>query len=283
MSLYKNIYTKEEINNYFKNVDKNSNETFMDEYYNLLISSTNDTRNHIHHILPKSIFPELKNDNRNLIGVSISNHLEIHKLIPKIFSKNKFKCKMLFAYVGMNNFNIPYICEFCKIETDILHYSQHHGEFCKHNPNRDLRKSSRFTFCEFCEEFILTSNFKMWHGEFCKHNPNRKESPYKNRKSPELIFCEHCNKYIPSNGFQFHGEFCKYNPNRTIREKRKLHYDICIYCGVKMDTANLKIHHNDNCKLNPNRSSNKINCEFCGKSFDRANYKRWHGNNCKYK
>ena len=80
------------------NISQNSK--YVKWYFNIISSKKfyNDEKIEEHHILPKSIYPEYKNDKINLIKLSLREHYVVHLLLWKMFNKNSIeRSKMAFA------------------------------------------------------------------------------------------------------------------------------------------------------------------------------------------
>lgn len=79
------------------------NEDLIIEYVDFcLLNNTESTKyeTDMHHILPKSYFPEFKSDKRNLTCLTYRNHFLAHKLLALAFPH---KPKIVFAFNAMKN------------------------------------------------------------------------------------------------------------------------------------------------------------------------------------
>lgn len=85
-----------------------------EEYFKLCADSTELSESEIHHILPKSIFPECKKCDWNLVRLSYSNHYKVHALLPKMCVYDNHQRKMTQAWWLMSH--KPKTKEFLKIE-----------------------------------------------------------------------------------------------------------------------------------------------------------------------
>jgi len=69
--------------------------SYLNEYIDLVTKP--DAEGELHHILPKSIFPEYKTSKWNLVTLSIDRHFKAHSLLPSIVVDSKHRHKMLCA------------------------------------------------------------------------------------------------------------------------------------------------------------------------------------------
>ena len=79
------------------------NEELVAEYVDFcLLNNTNKIKyeTDVHHILPKSYFPEFKRDKNNLTNLTYKNHFLAHKLLALTFPH---KSKIIFAFNAMKN------------------------------------------------------------------------------------------------------------------------------------------------------------------------------------
>lgn len=78
-------------------------------------------------------------------------------------------------------------CVFCSKSISQANHNRWHGEFCKMNPARVIKKLKR-VICEFCNKNTTPSTYAQHHGKYCKLNPDKewKDYSYK-RLSPESI------------------------------------------------------------------------------------------------
>jgi hypothetical protein len=96
--------TKEE---YFKNEflkkDNEINFHYFHRYMKIIlfVQNKNSSVQENHHILPKSIFPEHINNKENIVSVPAKWHYILHWVVFNIFSKKKYKHKMIFAFNQM--------------------------------------------------------------------------------------------------------------------------------------------------------------------------------------
>lgn len=85
-----------------------------DEYFKLC-SKPFDGKGEKHHILPKSIFPELKNQKWNLVNLSYSDHYKAHKLLSSLCISAENIKKMTLAFWQVSH--TKYTKEFVDMET----------------------------------------------------------------------------------------------------------------------------------------------------------------------
>lgn len=80
------------------------NENSLKQYLELIQNTVLNENEYFekHHILPKSMFPEFKNENWNIIKLSYSNHKLAHKLLYEIYQTDSMKA----AYLLMNGIDI---------------------------------------------------------------------------------------------------------------------------------------------------------------------------------
>ena len=81
------IYNKHYLKRYIKFIDYYNNQTIIENF-------------EVHHILPKSLFPEYKNTKENLINLPFRVHYLAHFMLAKIFQD-----KMTYAFNSMCNKN----------------------------------------------------------------------------------------------------------------------------------------------------------------------------------
>lgn len=86
------IFIKEEFIKKHKTIDS---EIYLDKYIDFLINykvdSINDNYTENHHILPKSSFPEFKNETWNIIELSYDDHRLVHLWIFKAINIRKYQ------------------------------------------------------------------------------------------------------------------------------------------------------------------------------------------------
>lgn len=80
------------------------NEDSLKDYLDLLQNNVLNESEYFekHHILPRSMFPEFKKEDWNIIKLSYSNHQKAHKLLYEIYQTDGMKA----AYLLMNGVNI---------------------------------------------------------------------------------------------------------------------------------------------------------------------------------
>ena len=78
---------------------------YTDWYFKIINQATSEHEYcEKHHILPKSIFPEFKDDPNNIIKLSAREHYICHLLLTKMTTSNN-KRSMSYAFWGMTNQN----------------------------------------------------------------------------------------------------------------------------------------------------------------------------------
>ena len=175
-------------------------------------------------------------------------------------------------------------CEHCNENMFIGHYLNHHGEHCKHNPNRtsesinlkeEIKEKQRLAktnidyikentkICPYCMKAVKNpGTYAQMHGTNCKENPNR-----------------------PQEAIDFENEFRKkISESRKTQEYLDKHTNTCIHCGKTIvgNPTNFHRHHNDNCKLNPSytpKEKVKHKCS-CGKEFSFKKTYEKHSSSC---
>ena len=79
------------------------NEELVAEYVDFCLLNNTEKLKYatdVHHILPKSYFPEFKCDKNNLTNLTYKNHFLAHKLLALTFPH---KSKIIFAFNSMRN------------------------------------------------------------------------------------------------------------------------------------------------------------------------------------
>jgi hypothetical protein len=99
------------------------NENSLKQYLELIQNTVLNENEYFekHHILPKSMFPEFKNENWNIIKLSYSNHKLAHKLLYEIYQTDSMKA----AYLLMNgiDINVAQLSEIKEINLSICSIS----------------------------------------------------------------------------------------------------------------------------------------------------------------
>ncbi len=84
-------------------IDNKANIHYIDRYISLIsrLKPSLQSINEKHHILPRSIFPDYSKDHRNIIEIGAKWHYILHWILIKIFTKECYKSKMIFAFNNM--------------------------------------------------------------------------------------------------------------------------------------------------------------------------------------
>jgi hypothetical protein len=100
---------------------KDVNSIYLEKYMALVLDyATTEEYTESHHILPKSLFPQYKNDKWNLVNLSAKDHFLAHYYLHKALPKEP---KMTFGLWGMCNQKSPNHAERDYIDKNIAEFS----------------------------------------------------------------------------------------------------------------------------------------------------------------
>jgi len=162
-------------------------------YFNIIEKALSENRTYIsgtherHHILPRSLFPEYKNDKKNLVILTFREHFICHVLLWKHYKK--IKDKKAIIKTGHVLVKIKY--------------------FSLTGRKYEIAKKAQ-------------SEARLLEGSTITDEGRKRISKRMKEKNPakEIKLCPHCKREVPVNNYyQYHGDFCKKNPNRIINEK----------------------------------------------------------------
>lgn len=93
---------KDKLFEHFQKTESNILPEHFDRYYSLIIASNPSESQYVerHHILPKSLFPELRNEKWNIVRLSAKDHFLAHYYLFKMLPDNP---QMTHALWGMCN------------------------------------------------------------------------------------------------------------------------------------------------------------------------------------
>ena len=166
---------------YFKNTK------YINWYFKIIEKALNDRMyqsgiHEHHHILPRSLFPEFKNDKTNLVVLTFREHFICHVLLWKHYKKINDKkaiikmghvlVKMKYFYLNSHKYDYA---KKAQSQSRLLEGSAITNEgrkrisenMKKNNPAKELK------LCPYCKRKIPLNNYYQYHGDFCKENPNK--------------------------------------------------------------------------------------------------------------
>ncbi len=196
-----------------------------------------------HHILPRSLFPEYKNDKKNLVILSFREHFICHALLWKHYKKIGDKnaiiktghvlVKLKYFYLTGRKYEMA---KKAQAESRLLEGSTITEEgrrrislrMKEKNPAKELK------LCPYCKKEIPLNNYYQYHGEYCKYNPDRKINQTVEQKWKK-IGKKLKNKRVFINCFTFKKEIIKEkNPKWYHVSKNNNDYVWVIYKNNKI-------------------------------------------------
>jgi len=232
-------------------MDLNNKYTIL--YLSIIIKAKNEIRNkkqgyyEKHHIYPKSIWPEYKNDNWNLVLLTAKEHFICHKLLTKMFDNSTYKQKMYYALWGMMN-------------------QENKFQNRKYKINSKSYENVRLKISELSSKNLKSlhknKDFAANHSEISRKRLIEMNSdPDFAKKRNELL------KKINSDP-----DFCKKRKERARKQMIKLNSD-----------PSFKIKQKENGKIMVKNIQIQKTCEHCHKAYNLGNYSQHHGDKCKLK
>lgn len=148
---------------------------YVEEYISIINNALKENRNkkngnyECHHILPKSLFPELKNDKLNHVLLTPYEHFLCHKLLVQIFPSKQMNFA-LYCFTHRNNINISEE-ELSKLRNDFIDFikGENNPFYGKTHSNETKKKMS-----EFAKKRALNETKEQKDRRRCNHTGNRK-------------------------------------------------------------------------------------------------------------
>jgi hypothetical protein len=201
-----------------------------------------------HHIIPKSICSEYRNDKNNIVKLTAKEHFICHLLLTR-FTKDKDYFKMCKALSKMTQ-NFHHDRKFTAGYYSLAR-SSHSDAMKKHNPAKDVsvkaklsQKAKNRKHSEETKEKISLSNKG-------RNSPNKgkilgprsadTKLKISESKKGKLLSDEHKAKLRDAKLGKARGRYKRHNEYKKAQ---------CIHCGIITTRANISRWHNANCKRN---------------------------------
>lgn len=245
-----------------------NNPHYVKRYVNFIFSRKQEGATfELHHILPKSLWPDYKDlrmNKWNGIKLTPKEHFIAHHILAKALGN-----KMWIAFHSMCYRKKP---DDIRITASV--YDRLRLENLSHSA--DFARKTYGVDNVFQAEAIKTKIKETMFKKFGVENPSQSEDVKKKKVETTLA------KF----GVQHHNQLEEHKEriSKTTKLTRARETDkVCEYCGTLCKQLNYKKWHGENCKDNPNSKRQLYKCSYCSKEVTKTNLIRWHNDKCKMK
>ena len=267
------------IKDYFNSKNLVVSDFWLERYLTFIglfsLPKTIKYKTELHHILPKSLFPEFKNykgNEWNFVILEYRAHYIAHYMLYKAIGG-----KMSKAFYFMNRYNENKLNSILYNNFKVDFYKQISEYMLNNNPMKNKKISEKVSkaltgkkhkHSQITKDKMVKSSAKFWEseeGELLKIATSERMKGDNNTAKKEGVGEKITAK---KTGMKY----------KVIKIRETLE---CPHCGKSGSSSQMKRYHFDNCEKVKIRET--LECPHCGKSGSSSQMKQWHFDKCKFK